>query len=256
MHWVNDENRGRAWICRIGLQFTAIALGLLCLSDIMVLVSIVPEARAIVRRLLALPVWSQGVHAAIPITGFLGALFLWGRWEDSSWRRAAGALFLLDGFDAMSWLVLDSGLVVNSEFHHQWLLSIATEGFGWIELALTAWLAHAIAARLGSASETVTRLAQTARGQCVIGLGLWLVFTIVATDWAWPLQQGPLDLIGYLVFLCSRLVQATVTFQVTVLCLTVAWECRRFLRESSFGHDDQHLLRSRSETEGEEIFWK
>lgn len=256
MDWVNDENRGRAWLCRFGLHFTAIALGLLCLSDFMVLVSIVPEARAIVRKLLALPFWDQGVHAAIPITGFLGAFFLWGRWEDSGWRKAAGLLLALDGFDALSWLVLDTELFGRIEFAHQWLHSIATEGFGWIELALTAWLAHEIASRLGVASATITRLAQAARGQSGIGLGLWLLFALVATDWTWPLQQGPLDLIGYLVFLCTRLVQATVTFQVTVLCLTVAWECRRLLREESFGHEGHELLRSRSETEGDDIFWK
>ncbi len=95
-----------------------------------------------------------------------------------------------------------------------------------------------------------------------IGVLLWALLLFGQTRWSWPLaprlpQQGrPVNLELLLLHLISYLFQTILAFQVTLLCLSVSRRCKQFMNEREAQLDQQDLLKSRSETEGDDIFWR
>jgi hypothetical protein len=248
-----DEGpRPRIRACRFGLGLIALALGLLCLSNMAFLSRLFGQGQAI-GPILSHPLWRWGLGATIPWAALVGSYLLWGRWSDGSWQWRAGLLVLLNGVDAGLWVLdnaLDLGLKLPSLERHQWFTFVLTLGTGWLELGLTASLAAEALKRIGHQPPEGVSVPQARAWSLVaVGLVLWAMIAFGLTRWwDWPMlprmgrgRGGDLRLL----VLLSVVMQTILTFQVTAQALGASRLCRKALETAD--HPDMDLLKSRSE---------
>ena len=285
MDLAQEETFSRLRLCRIGLQLTALALGLLCLSD---LIHIDPFIAVqfgwrglglfrFAQNLESQPVWYWGVGLTIPVTSLIGSFYFWGRWPEPSWQLRARALIVLNTIDMGSWLITNSHEMGLTEFpfRHEWLVHLITLGAGWVELAITASLAEQIGRGLGEPRPDRTdpqgepeEDGDAGRSGSVmtlttIGLMIWALMVFTQTQWTWPLAMRPphnprvpVNVTCWLMDIASIAIQLILTFQVTLMCLTVSRRCQRYVAEKRAEIEQHDLLVSRSESEIDETFWK
>ncbi len=153
MHWSfwDDPLLPRLRLCRLALGLSALALGLLCASNIALEFAPLLGVHQFL-GLLGKPFWIWGIEPVITWGSLLGAILFLGRWDDPSWQRCAGLLVLLDAVDAGTWLLSHAqalGISERSVEAHGWLITLLTLGTGWIELLLTAALAEQVAHQAG-----------------------------------------------------------------------------------------------------------
>lgn len=227
------EWRARYRLCQAGFSLLAVGLGLLCLAEVVQLLDVFGMARDIAQA-QASPAWFWLVDAPIPWTTLIGSMLLVGQWKEPFWQGRALALALMNGVDAATWTLAHAdrlGLTTGAGLgRYRWIVQVGTMGFGWFELLLTASLAAAVCAHLGS-TEAQKRL-PPARMVGTIGVSLWVIYALTQTNWTvWPVLARPLDRAGVLLLLASTALRAVACFQISLIGLTAARECRRYLVE-------------------------
>jgi hypothetical protein len=247
----NDNLAGRYRLCQLGFALSGLALGLLSLATATRL-AILLMGNLQLLWLFDNPVWDWGVNAPITLGSFLGSYLLWGRWREAAWQRRAGLLVLMNGIDVLFWakdaLLNYSDLLPGQNAPvspHAWLQWMVMMGIGWSELILYAGLAADVSSQLGNAeSRNTGRASQTL---CTIGIALLMMVCLTQTDWDhWPLAPRRLTAAALMMRLGESFLLALAAFQITILCMSAARQCRRYVRELS--HDDGHeLLASRSD---------
>jgi hypothetical protein len=245
--------RARYWFCRTAFGLLAVGLALLCIHDAVFLLQIFGFARALgpVQRN---PGWFWLVNAPIPWTTFIGSLCLWGLWRVPFWQKRVLPLAVLNGIDAATWLLDHAeelgGEVPEAFRRHDWLVHVATMGFGWVELLLAASLATAVRLHLGDRKAAQSgRAAQLA---CALGLGVWALYALSQTDWTrWPLVRARIDMVTLLLILNVHAIQVAATFQVALLCMAAARCCTLYVDSWARYEAANDLLKSRSEIEEE-----
>ncbi len=252
----NDDLRPRYQLCRAGFGLIALSLGLLCAAKVSFL-ALLFGAHKEVMALHSHPAWLWLVDAPITWGSLVGAYLLWGRWKIPSWQRKAGLLLLMNALDAGMWTI-DHAEQFGFEITRldlDWTFFVVASGLGWVELMMAAFLAAELCAHLGR--HDAVDSSRAAHSLAIIGIVFWGILALSQTDWnAWPLRPRMTAEIQILLLL-STVLMIILTFQVTVLSLTASRLCGGYLKEldqfESSGHD---LLKSRSETEGDEFFWK
>lgn len=251
----DEESRPRHGLGRVGFGLIALALGLLCVVEVSLLAYLF-GAQHQVQALHDHPAWLWLVDAPITWGSLVGSYLLWALWNQPSWRRRAGLLLIMNAIDAGMWTVVHAEeLGLGPEPRElSWTFFLMASGLGWCELLLAASLAAEIAAQLGN-SEAVDS-GRNAYSVAIIGLILWAITALSQTDWgAWPLRLRPTAEYPILLLLMTVLL-ILLTFLVTVLCLTAARLSGRYLREQARREVDDELLKSRSETEADDLFWR
>ncbi len=252
-----EVTQGRYALCQAGLAITAVSIGLLCLSSV-ILGSWILGARPFAERIHHTPFWKWGIDPLIPLTGLVGAYLLWGRWKLPSWQRRTGLLLLMNAVDVGLWVVLRAdrlGLSVAPRVAElEWFLTVVSIGLGFFELILTASLAADVSLHLGHHSEA--RGGGLAEALAGLGVIVWLLLATTQTRWSgWPPVFRPTH--DYRVLLSALiLLRLGATFLVTALCLATARYCREYRLRLRHQQQMADPFRSRSETEGDEILWK
>ncbi len=245
--------------CRRGFALLGLGLGLLWLTDVAAIAFLFGLFPAY-GHLRGLPVWTWGVDFPITATTLLGSMMLLGCWPLASWNRRVGLLVLMNSVDLATWLLTRAeatGLhLVPGIDKHAWLIHLLTLGLGWFELMLGASLAADVSGHLWN-----THAGAAGRGvqvTALMGALLWAVIVVMRTNWGvWPITPAPRGPDLALLMLLQTLLQAVATFQLTALCLHASRQCSEHLRQWETREETSHaLLRSRSETEGDEIQWK
>jgi len=134
---------------------------------------------------------------------------------------------------------------------HEWLRLNVSQANGWIEFLLFASLAVELAHRLGKADATEAGIG--ARSLSTIGIVFWAISFVSLTDWSrgWPLQPVPLPPREFsLIQLGSQVVSTIASFQVTCLTVAASRYCSRTLAEMAKEDQLDDLLRSPSESFG------
>jgi hypothetical protein len=261
MEWpLEDPLLPRLRLSRLALDLTALALCLLCVSNLFEFIAPFFGFGGAVNRILGHPLWTWGVGPAITFGSLLGALLFLGRWDEPSWRRRALLLVLLDAVDALLWLLVHSqalGLTQDG-FVHRWLVELITLGSGWFELYLAAALAQSILTRIDG--EEADEVSGSILVLATIGGMLWALLALTETDWIWPLKPKPalpgrpINFQLHLLLLVSILLQTILTYQVTLLCLTTSRRCKYFIRGRVAELEHHDLLKSRSEND-DDVRW-
>jgi hypothetical protein len=257
MEWELHDPRRPYRVCRRGFALMALGLGLLCLSNVASLGFTFGMFPAY-GHLRGLRAWTWGIDFPITAATFLGSLMLLRCWPVPSWNRRAGMLALMNAVDLGTWFLTRSdelGLgLASGILAHGWLIQLATLGLGWFELMLGASLAADVSAHLWN-----THAGAAGRGAQVtslVGAVLWAVLVVTRTDWdRWPIVPRR-DAEWALLMLLQTLLQALATFQLTALCLYASRQCHHYVREWDRRDTSHELLKSRSESEGDEIQWK
>jgi len=246
----DDNLAGRYRLCQIGFTLSGLALGLLSLANASRL-AVIFSGQWQLQWIFQTPLWDWGVAAPITLASFVGSYLLWGRWREITWQRRTGLLVLMNGIDVLLWakhvLAQLPELLPGQKppvSPHEWLEMLIIMGLGWSELVLYASLAADVSSQLGNEeSRSTGRAAQTL---CTVGLALWAMMFLTQTDWdRWPLiaKQTPAVV---MMRLGETFLMALAAFQVTILCMATARQCRRYVRELNY-EDGHELLTSRSD---------
>lgn len=258
MEWEQPDPSRPYRVCRRGFALLGLGLGLLWLSDVASLAfsfGLFPAYG----HLRGTRLWTWGVDFPITATTLLGSLTLLGCWPLASWNRRVGLLVLMNTVDFVTWLLTRSeeiGVVlVPGIGDHAWLILLLTLGLGWFELMLGASLAADVSAHLWNTSAGAA--GRGVQVSALMGAVLWAVIVVVRTDWeVWPITPVPRRPDLALLMLLQTLLQAIATFQLTALCLHASRQCSEHVQRLEQRETSHDLLRSRSETEGDEIHWK
>jgi hypothetical protein len=249
MDWERDEAKRRYMLCRLGFALTSLGLGLLFIDQIVVL-SFMFTFHPDIRAVLQSEWWDWGVGAPITWSTLIGAYLLWGRQRDPVWQRQAGVLVILNFVDFGFWSLRHAnGLGFNiPEMGHPWLVYNITQGTGWIENILFASLASELMARVGKTDAAEAGMG--ARSLAWIGTLFWLMSFVFLTNWShWPLV--PLrgrDL--RFAQMGTDLLSTIASFQVTCLTVAASRYCGQVLAAMRKEEQADDLLRSRSESFG------
>lgn len=244
--------RARYGLCRLGLGLLAVGLALLCLNDAVFLLRVFFGMARQFGPIQGKRGWFWLVNAPIPWTTFIGSVCLWGLWRTPFWQKRVLPLAVLNGIDVATWLLFNAeelgGEVPEALRRHDWLVHVATMGFGWTELLLTVSLATAVRQHLGD--RKATQSGRVAQLTCTLGLGVWALYTISQTDWmAWPLVRAPLDVVAVLLILNQHGLQVLASFQAALLCLAASRQCGMYVASWTKYEAANDPLKSRSETE-------
>jgi hypothetical protein len=165
---------------------------------------------------------------------------------------------LLNTVDAVMWTIsrgerLGLGTEAVAD-RYAWLFFLTGVCLGYVELLLTAGLARDTIQELNGGRETQgVGVVQTLS---LVGLIVWSMLALTQTDWScWP----PATWFGPefpMLWLFTTAIVSILCFLVTALCLTAARQLRQTRRLAETSEAGIDLLRSRSETEGDEIRWR
>jgi hypothetical protein len=245
-----DDPKPRYRLCQLGFGLIALALALLSVDLVCVLAMTFAPMQGL-KALLDNPAWTWLVSTPITWASLIGSYFLWGRWNEPSWQRRAGLLVLLNASDAVFWALnhaQELGLAEKA-FPYSWIRAQITMGFGWVELLLIAGLATDVSLHLGKADASDG--GRSARSLSLVGMGIWLFLFAVESTWLRMPFRFRLQM--FLLHLGSLVLLTTASFQVTVLCAIASRQCKRFVAELNLREWDHDLLRSRSETERDDL---
>jgi hypothetical protein len=258
MDWEPHDPQRPYRACRRGFALLAIGLGLLCLTDLASLAFAFGLFPAY-GHLRDLQLWTWAVDFPITATTLLGALTLLQCWPVASWNRRVALLAFMNGIDFVTWVLTRSeeiGVTIAPGVEaHAWLIQLMTLGLGWFELMLAASLAADVSAHLWNTSAGAA--GRGVQVTALIGAVLWAVIVVTRTDWeVWPIAPAPRGPDLALLLLLQTLLQGIAAFQLTALCLHASRQCSEHIQQWEQRETLHDPLRSRSETEGDEIQWK
>lgn len=249
-----EDIRLRYRLCSLAFGLIALSLGLLCAAKVSLL-ALLFGARHEVRAIHDHPGWFWLVDMPITWAALLGSYLLWGRWPVPHWQRRAGLLLIMNGLDAVMWTIDHARRFGFAEVQPDlvWTFFVAANSLGWFELMLAAALASDLAAHLGREDAHAASAAASTVG--VIGAIVWGLLALSQTDWgAWPLAPRFTPEF-HVLLLVTTILMVFLTFQVTIGALTAARLSAAYDRELRDRESNDDLLQSRSETEGDDIFW-
>lgn len=217
-------------LCTAGFWVSAVALGLLVLSEALFLWMVFTRDLGVL-ALMQQAAWTWAVEMPITAGALIGSYLLWGRWTDAHWQRRAGALVAMNLYDSLSWAAsrfAPAGAIAANE----WFLTNLSQAFGWVEFALFAGLAAEVAGHLDDRLKP--DLGRTARLFAMAGLTISLLFFFGQTRWAagWPLQPKPIaPHAEILMRLGVAFLRVACPIQVIGLCWVAGEACRRTATE-------------------------
>jgi hypothetical protein len=246
----HDELVWRYRLCWVGFQLSALALGLLCLSNVGSVLFLFTRDPNL-GMLLKSPFWNWGVGATITFGSFLGSFLLLGRWKEADWQRRVGLLVSMNFVDVLTWFVHHAEELGLKEGVGEtpWMLDSLTQALGWAELMIFAGLAADVAEHLGMA--TAPFAGRVARTFLMVGATIWAAYFIGETEWkvGWPFPRRPPGMrpVAALAFLSFIFLYTIGALQVSALCAAASRQCRRMLNDLARSRNEDELLKSRSE---------
>lgn len=249
-----EDPRPRYRLCRAGFALIALSLALLCAAKVSLL-ALMFGAHREVMALHGHPAWFWLVDVPVTWGALLGSYLLWGRWPGTNWHRRAGMLVLMNFADALMWTVdrLDRFGLEPKSIDLGWTFFLIANSLAWIEMVLAAGLASELAAHLGR--EPYQEVRQAVSTLAFIGSIVWGFLAITQTNWSlWPPGPG-ITPEFHLLLLITTILMTIPAFQTTVLCLSASRFCAEYLRELDRKSREDPLLQSRSESDGDDVFW-
>ena len=130
-----DQVRKTYQLCRLAFAINAIAYVIFSFTSLLDLFSnFEPGLRIWVHE----APWYPWLNVPIVWCSLIGAILLWGRWDNPSWQRRSGLLLVMCLVDAGLWFV-DSGEALGLHFGdvgHHWLRGNLAKPLGWSEVTL------------------------------------------------------------------------------------------------------------------------
>jgi hypothetical protein len=245
-----DQVRKTYQLCRLGFAINAIAYVIFSFTSLLDLFSnFEPGLFMWVHE----APWYSWLNVPIVWCSLIGAILLWGRWDNPSWQRRSGLLLVMCLVDAGLWFVA-SGEALGLHFGdvgHRWLRGHLAEALGWSEVTLLSSLSCDYLAHLGL--EHARESDKSIRSMAATGAMVWMLLFCQQTDWGagWPLRPRRVGLEGQLLRHGSVLIYTITLIQVTALVISAVRQSSRVLEEMDREDQDHDLLRSPSDSSRE-----
>jgi hypothetical protein len=245
-----DQVRKTYQLCRLGFAINAIAYVIFSFTSLLDLFSnFEPGLFMWVHE----APWYSWLNVPIVWCSLVGAILLWGRWDNPSWQRRSGLLLVMCLVDAGLWFVA-SGEALGLHFGdvgHRWLRGHLAEALGWAEVTLLSSLSCDYLAHLGL--EHARESDKSIRSMAATGAMVWMLLFCQQTDWGagWPLRPRRVGLEGQLLRHGSVLIYTITLIQVTALLISAVRQSSRVLEEMDREDQDHDLLRSPSDSSRE-----
>jgi hypothetical protein len=193
--------------------------------------------------------WYQWLDAPIVWFRLIGAILLWGRWDQKSWQRRTGLLLALCMIDLVLWFVAKGEVLGlhGGDVGHEHLRYLVRHAMSWGRMALLSSLAGDYLVHLGI--ENARESDKLTRSMTVTGTLVWMLFVLQQTNWAaWPLVRvGRLNLESALLLHGCTLIYAITLIQVTALVISAARQSTVALAEMDREDQENDLLRPQSD---------
>ena len=242
-----EQARKTYQLCRLGFATYGVALVIASFTAVISLLSVFRLEQ--VRWIHNLS-WYDWLDTPIVWCRLIGALLLWGRWNQESWQRRTGLLLALCTADLGLWLVARGEALGlhGGDIGHEWLRLMIRNAMGWGRLALLSSLAGDYLVHLGV--ENARESDKLTRSMTVTGALVWMLFFGQQTNWAaWPLQHRAVNnaLETELLLHGFLLIYTITLIQVTALVISAARQSTVVIAEMDYEDEEDDLLRPRSE---------
>jgi hypothetical protein len=238
-----EHQRRTYQLCRLSFGALAVALVTACVPSIIDLFAMFHISLVQQIRQLAVYDW---LDTPIIWGSLLGAMLLFGRWDNVSWQRRAGLLLVMNLVDVGLWFMGRGEALGLQDWGvaHAWLRANLGTALGWAEFALMASLSADYLVHLGV--DPAKESGRSARSMAATGAVLWALLFCEQTDWGkgWPLQQRVMVFGGmrgrrfnpaFETFMLLnhgfRLIWTITLVQVTAMVLSATRESTRVLAE-------------------------
>jgi len=242
-----EQVRKTYQLCRFGFSSYGAALLVASLTAVIGLLQVFHLEQV---RWIGNLSWYQWLDTPIVWCRLIGAILLWGRWDQTSWHRRTSLLLALCMADVVLWFVERGELLGlhGGDVGHEWMRYAVREAMCWGRLALLSSLAGDYLVHLGV--ENAGESDKLTRSMTVTGALVWLLFFSQQTNWAagWPLQHRAMGGLESELLLHGFMLIYTITLiQVTALVISAARQSTVVLAEMDKQDQEDDLLRPRSE---------
>jgi hypothetical protein len=241
-----EQARKTYQLCRFGFGSYGAALLVASIAAVLELLWVFRLDQ--VRWILGQP-WVEWLDTPIVWCRLIGAILLWGRWDQKSWQRRTSLLLALCLVDVVLWFVARGEMLGlhGGDVGHEWLRLIIARTMSWGRMALLSSLAGDYLVHLGV--ENASESDKLTRSMTVTGALVWLLFICQQTDWsAWPLQRGGRrNLESELLLHGFTLIYSITLIQVTALVISSVRQSTVVLTEMDQEDQDADLLRPQSD---------
>jgi hypothetical protein len=241
-----EQTRKTYQLCRFGFGSCGAALLIAAATMVIALLAMfrVDQVHWVIRQ-----PWYSWLDTPIVWLRIIGAIVLWGRWNQKSWQRRTSLLLALSTADIVLW-VMARGEVLGlhgGDIGHEYFRGIIREAMSWGRMALLSSLAGDYLVHLGV--ENARESDKLTRSMTVTGALVWLLFTCQQTNWAqWPLQHmHRRNLESELLLHGFTLIYSITLIQVTALVISAARQSTVALAEMDREDQEDDLLRPQSD---------
>jgi hypothetical protein len=241
-----EQTRKTYQLCRFGFGSCGVALLIAAATMVIALLAMfrVDQVSWITRQ-----PWYNWLDTPIVWLRLIGAIVLWGRWNQKSWQRRTSLLLALSTADIVLW-IMARGEVLGlhgGDIGHEYLRAIIREAMSWGRMALLSSLAGDYLVHLGV--ENARESDKLTRSMTVTGALVWLLFVCQQTNWAqWPLQHlHRRNLESELLLHGFTLIYSITLIQVTALVISAARQSTVALAEMDREDQEDDLLRPQSD---------
>jgi hypothetical protein len=243
---VREQARKTYQLCRVGFASYGAALAVASLTAVIELLWVFRIDQV---RWIAGQTWYQWLDTPIVWCRLLGAILLWGRWDQKSWQRRTSLLLALCMADLVLWFVARGEMLGlhGGDIGHNHLRGMLREAMSWGRMALLSSLAGDYLVHLGI--ENARESDKLTRSMTVTGALVWMLFNLQQTNWAvWPLQRmGKFNLESALLLHGYTLIYSITLIQVTALVISAARQSSVTLAEMDREDQEDDLLRPQSD---------
>ena len=241
-----EQIRKTYQLCRFGFGSYGAALLVAAVTAVIGLLAMFRVDQ--VRWILVQP-WYRWLDTPIVWLRLIGAIVLWGRWDQKSWQRRTSVLLALCTADIVLW-VIARGAVLGlhgGDIGHEYLRAVVREAMSWGRMALLSSLAGDYLVHLGV--ENARESDKLTRSMIVTGALVYLLWVCQQTDWAaWPLRHlGRRNLESELLLHGFTLIYSITLIQVTALVISAARQSTATLAEMDREDQEDDLLRPQSD---------
>jgi hypothetical protein len=241
-----EQARKTYQLCRFGFGSYGAAL---LVASATAVVGLLWVFRLDQARWIASQPWYHWLDTPIVWCRLIGAILLWGRWDQKGWQRRASLLLALCMTDIVLWIVARGEMLGlhGGDIGHEHLREMIREAMSWGRMALLSSLAGDYLVHLGI--ENARESDKLTRSMTVTGALVWMLFNLQQTNWAvWPLQRMPrLNLESVLLLHGFTLIYSITIIQVTALVISAARQSTVALAEMDREDQENDLLRPQSD---------
>jgi hypothetical protein len=241
-----EQARKTYQLCRFAFTSYGVAL---VVASIAAVVELLWMFRLNQARWIAGQAWYQWLDAPIVWCRLIGAILLWGRWDQKSWQHRTSLLLALCMADMVLWFVARGEMLGlhGGDVGHEWLRMIISRAMSWGRMALLSSLAGDYLVHLGV--ENARESDKLTRSMTVTGALVWMLFICQQTNWSvWPLQHAMRrNLESELLLHGFVLIYSITLIQVTALVISAARQSSVVLAEMDREDQQEDLLRPQSD---------